>query len=334
MGKSARAKQAQRARRAQQSAAPASALAGGPASASGQGGQDAVGPRRPCPCGSGRRYKNCHGSTDGPAPFVSRTFEGLPGECDWVALREFVPAATAPLRLAEGDRDVTVCSLLPMTWPGLVRDDGSVWLGLQVQHDSGDASRDLARVTELARGTEPGNPVALTDLPGPGPRMQDLVAGDATFEVTVHDGFDFWVADVDDPTGEVAASLQNANAAMTPTRRLESVEAAYWCDVGSKEHLRWVMPHAEDAMLDALARLHAQEADSLVQGSRLVGSFRAHGLLVPVWDLPVGTGSDVLEEPATTFAARLGDALADTTALSSEERAARAGLRNRQLTIR
>jgi hypothetical protein len=164
--------------------------------------------------------------------------------------------------------------------------------------------------------------------------MQDIVADDSSFEVTVHDGFDFWVADVDDATGEIAASLHNANAAMTPTSRLGSVEAAYWCDVGTKEHLRWVMPYAEEPMLGALARLHVREADSLVEGSRLVGSFRAHGLLVPVWDLPLGTGAQALEEPATAFAARLDDALADTTALTSQERAARAGLRNRQLTIR
>jgi hypothetical protein len=297
-------------------------------------GEGAVGPRQPCPCGSGRRYKACHGGADATTPFVSRTFEGLPGECDWVALREFVPAASAPLRLAESERTMQVCSLLPMSWPALVRDDGAIWLGMQVQHDSGDASRDLARITELALQAEPGNPVPLHELPGPGPRMQDLVADDATFEVTVHDGFDFWVADVDDPTGEVAASLENANAAMTPTKRLAGVDAAYWCDVGTKEHLRWVMPHDEERLLGALARLHAHEADSLVPGSRLVGSFRAHGLLVPVWDLPVGTGAEALEEPAETFAGRLGDALADDTALSAAERAALAGLRNRQLTIR
>ena len=63
----------------------------------------AVGPRQPCPCGSGRRYKTCHGRPGGaPAPYVARTFAGLPGECDWVALREIVPAATAPLTLADG----------------------------------------------------------------------------------------------------------------------------------------------------------------------------------------------------------------------------------------
>jgi hypothetical protein len=30
-----------------------------------------------------------------PAPFVPRPFEGLPGETDWVAMREILPAATA-----------------------------------------------------------------------------------------------------------------------------------------------------------------------------------------------------------------------------------------------
>ena len=33
---------------------------------------------------------------------------------------------------------------------------------------------------------------------------------------------------------------------------LTSVEAAYWTDVGTKEHLRWVMPEPEDALLDYL----------------------------------------------------------------------------------
>jgi hypothetical protein len=296
--------------------------------------ETAVGPRQPCPCGSGRRYKACHGSQDAVTPFVTRAFEGLPGECDWVAMREFVPAASAALPLAGGDRTVMVCSVLPAMWPAMVREDGTVWLALQVQQDSGDASRDLAWAFEQAASTEPGSPVTLPGLPGPGTRLQDLVAGDAGFEVTVHDGFDFWVADVDDPSGQIAASLEQANAAMTPTRRLGSVEAAYWCDVGTKEHLRWVMPHPEEQLLAALARLHARRKDALVPDSRLVGSFRAHGLVVPVWDLPVGTGAEALEEPAAAFADRLDAALGDDAPLTSPERSALAGLRNRQLTIR
>ena len=62
--------------------------------------------------------------------------------------------------------------------------------------------------------------------------------------------------------------------------------------------------------------------------------FRAHGLLVPVWDLPLGTGAEALEEPAARFAEDLGAALADDRPVDAEERSARNGLANRQLTIR
>lgn len=265
---------------------------------------------------------------------MARPFEGLPGECDIIALREIVPAATAPLTLKDlPDRSVVLCSLLPMAAPALVRQDGTIWLGLQVQHAFGDPSRDLAAVLEKALTAEPGAIVGLTDGPGAGPRLQDLVV-DAPLDVTVYDGFSFWVADVDDPDGSVAASLETANAAANPTVRLDGVEAAYWTNVGPKEHLRWVMPYDEDELLSALARLHAAGKDKLVEDARLVGMFRAHGLLVPVWDLPVGTGAAVLEEPAAQFARDLEAALADPTPLTTEERSARSGLATRQLTIR
>jgi hypothetical protein len=293
-----------------------------------------VGPRQPCPCGSGRRYKACHGSADGPAAtYVARPFAGMSSECDLIALRELVPAATAPLKLKDSDRSVLLCTLLPAAAPALVREDGSIWLGLQVQHNFGDPSRDLGAVLEKALATEEGGVVGLTDPPGECSRLQDLVA-DQPLEVTVHDGFDYWVADVDDPTGAVHASLEAANAAANPTVRLTSVEAAYWTNVGTKEHLRWVMPHEEDQLLTALARLHAAGKDKVAEDSRLVGMFRVHGVLVPVWDLPVGTGAEVLEEPAARFAADLEKALADDAPLTAEERSARNGLTNRQLTIR
>lgn len=291
-----------------------------------------VGPRQPCPCGSGRRYKACHGSAAGGPGFVNRPFEGLPSECDVVALRELVPSATAPLTLASGDRDVQLCTLLPGAAPALVRESGAIWLGLQVQHNFGDPSRDLGAVLEKALAQAEPGVVGLTDTPGNGPRLQDLVTGDR-LDVTVHDGFGFWVADLEeDPS--LAAALEQANAAATPTERLTNVESAFWTNVGPKEHLRWVMPEPERELLDALARLHAAGADRLVDDSRLVGMFRAHGLLVPVWDLPVGTGAEALEDPAAAFAAALTEALADESDLTSEQRSARAGLTNRQVTLR
>lgn len=297
---------------------------------------DEVNPRQPCPCGSGRRYKACHGSATGPAPtYVARPFEGLEGECDIVAMREIVAAATAPLTLVAGDgRPVLLCSLLPMAAPALSRADGSIWLGLQVQHGFGDPSRDLGAVLERALDAAPGaGIVGLTDPPGDGPRLQDLLQPQP-LEVTVHDGFGFWIADVEDPDGTAAASLETANAAADPSSRLASVPAAYWTDVGSREHLRWVLPYDEEPLLDALARLHVAGRDRLVEGSRLVGMFRAHGLLVPVWDLPSGTGAAVLEEPARQFGDELAAAMADVAPLTGEERSARSGLANRQLTIR
>jgi hypothetical protein len=268
-------------------------------------------------------------------PYVVRPFEGLPGEPDWVAMRHFVPSATAGITLADAaaDRSVTVCSLLPAAAPAVVRPGGDIWLGLQVQHGFGDASRELAYALEEARAAEPGTSIKVVDDPGPGTRLQDLVDLEAPFVVQVHEGFDFWVADVDDPTGQVAASLQNANEAAYPTMRLTQVQAAYWTRMGQREYLRWVMPEPEEKVLDALARLHAAGADQLVDDSRLIGSFRAHGLVVPVWELPLGTGGEALEDPAEQLRARLTEALAVDEPLTPEERSARSGLSSRQLTV-
>ncbi|WTW96241.1 SEC-C domain-containing protein [Streptomycetaceae bacterium NBC_01309] len=298
-----------------------------------------VGGREPCPCGSGRRYKACHGREAATAAetLVHRPFEGLADECDWVALRELVPAATAQLKLAAGvddaDRSVTLATVLPMAWPALRRDNGSVLIGLQTHTSSGDVSRDLADALERALAAEDGTPVTPGPLPGPGPRLQDLLDVSAPLVVSVHEGFDFWVEDAEAATGDVAASLERANAAATPTARLTSVDAAYWCSMREKNHLRWVMPHPEEELLDAIARLHAAEASSLGEGTRFVGSFRAHGLLVPVWDLPGGMTADDVEKPAADFGVRLAESLADTTPLTPRQRSARNGLLNRQITL-
>ena len=294
-----------------------------------------VGGREPCPCGSGKRYKACHGRASGEdRRMVHRPFEGLASETDWVALREVVPAATAPLRLrGSADRTVTLSTLLPLAWPALVRSDGTVLLGLQVQSRSGDVSRDLAAALEQALVAEPGAPVVPTGLPGPGPRLQDLLTDDP-LDITVHDGFDHWVSGAPDPDGSVAASMERANASVIPTAKLASVPSAYWCRMGDKTHLRLVLPEEEDLLLDAMARLAAAGSLGLGTDGRYVGSFRAHGLLVPVWDLPGDREAEQVEEPAAAFRARLDESLAADRPLTGEERRARAGLMSRQLTLR
>ncbi|WP_409330070.1 DUF5926 family protein [Trujillonella humicola] len=293
-----------------------------------------VNPKAPCPCGSGRRYKHCHGS--GYAPPVTRPFEGLPGEPDWVALRELVPAATAPLRTADG-RDVTLASVLPGGAPALVRATGEILLGVQLPTSSDDVSRDLGTALAAALEAPKGAPVD----PGPigaagssGPRLQELLDLSAPLEVTVHEDFAFWL-EGSDPSPAARAGLEQANQAVLPTVRLPGLGAAYWVlPSAERAHLRWVRPEPEEQLLDALARLSAAEQILLGEGTRYAGAFRAHGLVVPVWDLPADALADDWTDAATDFQARLEQALAATEPLSADERRARAGLLSRQITLR
>ncbi|MFF2815429.1 DUF5926 family protein [Kitasatospora cineracea] len=302
-----------------------------------------VGAREACPCGSGRRYKACHGRQAAHAvqELVHRPFEGLPGEADWVALRELVPAATVPLVLAAGVADeaigevpsVTLATVLPLAWPALRRPDGSILLGLQTQSSSGDLSRDLADALELALATEPGTPVPARRTNPGGRRLQELLDTTAAFVPEVHTGFEFWLEDAESATGEVAASLERANASAIPTEKLAGVDSAYWCGTPDKNHLRWVMDVPEEQLLDALSRLSAAGDSSLGEGTKLVGSFRAHGLTVPVWDLPLEMTAADVEKPAVEFAGKLAAVLAAPAPLTAEERRARANLVSRQITL-
>ena len=295
-----------------------------------------VGMREPCPCGSGRRYKACHGRTaNRPEARVRRPFAGLPGECDWVAFREIVPAATAPLTLIDDpDRRVVLTTVLPMAWPALVRDNGDIYLALQVTTGSGDPSRDAAAALQEALLADPGTPIPPMRTDADGPRLQDLLAP-VPLEITVHPDFDYWMSESSEASGEARESLDRANAKVMPTVRLSGVEAAYWVEMGDKRFLRWVMPHDEERMLDALARLHASGTDTL-DGvpSRFVGSFRADGLLVPVWELVSGADASMCEAAAPAMWSRIEAAVASDVALTAGERRARAGLQTRQITLR
>lgn len=293
--------------------------------------------REPCPCGSGKRYKACHGKRAKvrTTAYIAQPFAGLAGEGDWIALREIVSAATAPVRLAgsNADRSLTVATLLPMALPALVRESGEILVGLQTPTSTGDPSGDIAYAIAVALDSEPG-PVTPGPRPDGGPRLQDLVDPQASLQVTVHEDFNFWLEPDAQESPEVRASLEQANAAVLPAARLSSVEAAYWCRLGDRDQLRWVMPYDEEKLLDGLARLHADGSDTLGEGTRLLGTFRAHGRLVPVWDLVDGTTAAEVEEPASALAERLAAAVEETAALSADQRRARSGLANRQVTIR
>lgn len=271
--------------------------------------------------------------------FVARPFEGLADEPEWIALRELVPAASAPLRLAPdlaakyGDRPAILATVLPMAWPAMTRPDGRVFVGLQRHVQSGDVSRDLAVALLRALQTEPGKTVGVPALPGPGPRLQDVLAGGA-LDITLHEGFQFWLDDgaTDDPN--VKASLERANSSIYPTARLAAAKAAYWCRVGAKAHVRWVLGDDEDAALNALSRLAAAGELPLGEGTRFAGMFRAHGLLVPVWDLPGEPPAEEWESPLADMVKRYAEAMAVSEPLDAAARRSRRGLLGRQLTLR
>jgi len=271
--------------------------------------------------------------------FVGRPFQGLVDEPEWVALRELVPAASAPLRLSEpyqeqyGDVGILLSTVLPLAAPAMTRTDGRVLIGLQRHVQSGDVSRDLAAALLSALETEPGGQVSVPPLPGPGPRLQDVLA-EGPLDVTLHDGFGYWLDDdaADDPN--VQASLERANASIYPTARLAAARAAYWTQVPERAHVRWVLAEDEDPALDALARLSATGELTLGEGTRFAGMFRAHGLLVPVWDVPRDPEPSEWEGPLADVAKRYASALAVDDPLTGEQRRAWQGLLGRQVTLR
>jgi hypothetical protein len=151
----------------------------------------------------------------------------------------------------------------------------------------------------------------------------------------VHEGFEYWLDADQAEDATVKASLERANASIYPTTRLAAAHAAYWCRVApDKGHVRWVLPDPEDAALDALARLSAAGELLLADGTKFAGMFRAHGLLVPVWDIPGDTEAAEWEAPLADVAKRYADTLAATGPLDPAARRAKQGLVGRQLTLR
>ncbi|MFF0633906.1 DUF5926 family protein [Nocardia sp. NPDC004151] len=275
------------------------------------------------------------------ASAVTRPFAGLAAECDLVALREFVPSATATLKLAPSvgaEREVTLATVLPGAVAALVRagDEPVGFVGTQVQFQSADPAADLAAAILWTQSATPGDSLASASVGG-APLTEVLDSG-AALDLTVHQDFNWWVPAGVTPDPQVAATIEQANRAIMPSARLElgadATGAAWWVDAGEKAHIRWVRPEDEDQLMLALARLHAAGDLHLGEGSRFAGSFRTHGLLVPVFDLDRERHASEWEAPAREFGAKLAAALQSDAPLTSDERRSRDGLRSRQVTLR
>lgn len=269
-------------------------------------------------------------------PFAPRPFEGFQAETALVALRELLPAATARVTFDhEGvERTASIATVLPLAWAAMHRADGEIFVATQSGGGSGDLSRDLAVALLAAAAAEPGASIASTPaVTGQSPRLQDILV-DAPLEIELHEGFEFWLAQ-DELDADTRESLEQANTAVSPTVALPAAEQAYWCRIGDRTYVRWVLPYDEEEATSALARLHSAGEGSLGEG-RLLGAFRTCGLLVPVWEVDASADGLSFDADLGALRERFEKALASVVErpLDADERRARSGLVSRQITIR
>lgn len=299
-----------------------------------------VGMREPCPCGSGKRYKNCHGR-DGQrqsSAFVSRPFEGLACEAQLVMLAEFLASATAPLPLAKSQKTVpsgvkvTAATLLPNAFRGIRVSGKSMFLGLQNTFNSGDRSRDAADAIEILADAGPQEYADCQSAVEPGDRLNEIIAADQLLNVTVHEDFEWW-----HETGVVdgfeVEDLEDLNSSVIAADPIEGVPAAYLVHLPQRPQIRLALPYPEEASTDAYARLTVAKAEGLGDGTKLLGNFRAHGILVSVWDIATEDASHMVA-PVQRFLQRFSETVASTAALTSDERRARQSVVAKHVTIR
>lgn len=292
-----------------------------------------------------------------------RPFAGLAAECDLVALRAFVASATATPALiepgpaeptltsavpgdspapaaarAEGERnEVVLATILPGAVRAIVRDAANGPEGVvavQTDPDPDDAAGEIADALRWAAHAAPGDEYEPGDTDV---ALTDVLVADADLDIVVHDDFAWWFPPGSDVPPEIADMLGRANDSIMPTARLtpkSGTGAPWWVDAGERAHLRWVRPESEDDLMTALARLHAAGRLTLGEGSRFAGSFRTHGLLVPVFDLDNELHHEEWYSGLDQFDEWLAEALAVTADLTSDERRSRDGIRGRQVTLR
>lgn len=280
----------------------------------------AVGAREPCPCGSGRRFKACHGKDAAKAAvaFVARPFADLPNEGAFVAMREILSAATMPASLKQGG-EVTFVTILPDQVAATRTTSGRLLIAMQTPTGTGDASRDLASAVIAGLELESGEDLAAAPMGG-SQRLQDLLK--TVTPIQLHETFEFWELHADES--------EHASHGMIPTKEIES--DIYWVAFPDRTVVRWVIADEEDAVLDALARLAAAGTLPINQTSKYLGAFRADGIMIPVWE--VQGDADSVRDDVRALKERFAQARADNQPLSDAERRARSGVVGRNLTLR
>ena len=301
----------------------------------------AVGLREPCPCGSGKRYKNCHGREREEAVFVARPFAGITGEADIVAMLELLASATAETTLAAGHgipggTRLTIGTVLPGGSSAFRAADDHIIVGLQTSVHSADRSADIACAVATAAQADTGEFIAAVPAPAGSVRLDSMLAPGTALHAAIHDDFQWWadagIVDIDED--EDAEFLAEMNSSFTPATRLSVAAPAFYLPMVDRPQVRMVLADDEAVATDAFARLLAAGQESVGEGSKWLGNFRTCGLLAPVWDVPQSWTAGQADTAVAEFIQRYTAAARTTDSLSPAQRRSRAVVTGKFVTLR
>lgn len=271
-----------------------------------------------------------------------RPFAGLAAEADLVALQEFVPSATAQVKVAGSDRTIIISTVLPGAGAALVRDaqfGGDAYVALQVQKHSHNPGKDLAYALNWAASAAPGTTIESTVADGNQPEIAELLSAEQTLDIQVHDDFDWWTPEGSPVPMELRQAIQNATDSIALTRRITAdvPGSVWWTNPGGgKAYVRWIRTDEnETSLLNALARVASRGELQLGENTKFAGVFRTHGLIVPVFDLHEPDKSyDAYDAELERVNAAIDAELSNDAQLSAEERKQLENIKSRQVTIR
>lgn len=278
-----------------------------------------------------------------------RPYDGFAAEADLVAMQEFVPSAhflAETVADAAFPRPVRIVTVLPGAVAALVRPEeeegGEALVALQTAQRGNNPNRDLAFALNWAKDAAPGASLETGVADGSEPALDTLLAKDQTPFIEVAEDFNWWLTEDQQSNPTVQQTLQQANDSVLPSERIDApvTGAAWWIDPGEKAHIRWIRPETENALLPALARVHAAGELNLGEDTRFAGVFRTHGLLVPVFDLDNTVTAPEFAAPLEKLDARLAAALdelagsGDAAQLTAEEQKSKQTIIAREVTIR
>ncbi|KQB83440.1 DUF5926 family protein [Corynebacterium lowii] len=270
-----------------------------------------------------------------------RPYAGFASEADLVALQEFVPSATAALDVKGANRPVRLVTVLPGAAAALVREEkhgGEALVALQVQARSHNPGRDLAYALNWAASAGPGETLMSTAADGTQPALSELIDAATALSIEEHQDFAWWIPETMEADATTIRGLQAANDAIVPSHRINAeVSGAVWWVYpgGDKAHIRWVRTEEnEERLLAALARIAARGELNLGEGTKFAGTFRTHGLVVPVFDLDPAREHTTYAEALAALDKVIETEVANTEQLNADERKQLQNIKSRQVTIR